>query len=118
MRAGVGLPSIWSHLNRQVYLGDEAFVARMQRKAVTPRGDASEIPRAQRVSPRKPLGHYTQLKLSRERAMARVVPNRELGVLIHEVVPRHERISLYLPEVLHPYRSIGRQLAQVRLLRR
>ena len=32
VRAGVGLPSLWSELSHQIYLGDERFVWRMQRK--------------------------------------------------------------------------------------
>ena len=71
VRAGVGLPSIWAHLNRQIYLGDDAFVARMQRKAGAMRGDALEVPRAQRRLPAKPLAHYVSLKMSRDKAIAR-----------------------------------------------
>jgi len=80
VRAGVGVPSIWNHLNRQVYLGDDAFVARMQRKADSARGDDSEIPRAQRKLPRKPLGHYTQLKFSRDKAMARAYASGDFSM--------------------------------------
>jgi len=47
--AGVGAEPIWKHLNRQVYLGSDAFVQRMQDKA----GDADDInvPRAHRRPP-------------------------------------------------------------------
>ena len=71
VRAGVGLPSIWSHLNRQVYLGDDVFVANMQRNAAAGVGNALEIPRAQRRLPAKPLTHYVGLKLPRDMAIAR-----------------------------------------------
>lgn len=71
VRAGIGQPSIWAHLNGQVYLGDDAFVSRMQRKAGRGLSDLLEVPRAQRRAPAKPLAHYTGLKVSRERAMAR-----------------------------------------------
>ncbi len=37
--AGVGAETIWSRLNRQVYLGDDAFVARMQAKATVGRDE-------------------------------------------------------------------------------
>lgn len=71
VRAGIGLPSIWERLNRQVYLGDDAFVARMQRKAGADRRDALEVPQTQRRRPAKPLALYVQLKLTRRVAMAR-----------------------------------------------
>ena len=70
VRAGVGLPSILSSLKQQMYLGDDAFVTRMQRKAGAS-AEALEVPRARRRAPAKPLAHYVALKLLRERAMAR-----------------------------------------------
>lgn len=71
VRAGIGLPSIWTQLNRQVYLGDDAFVARVLRKAGVASSDALEIPRVQRRLPAKPLTHYAGLHLPRDKAMAR-----------------------------------------------
>jgi hypothetical protein len=46
---GVGAEPIWTHLNRQVYLGDDALVVRMQAHA----GDVDQInvPRGQRRPP-------------------------------------------------------------------
>ncbi len=70
VRAGVGLPSIWNDLKQQMYLGDDAFVTRTQRKAGA-KVEALEVPRAQRRAPAKPLAHYVRLKLPREKAMAR-----------------------------------------------
>ena len=82
VRAGVGLPSIWAHLNRQVYLGDDAFVARMQRKAAAASGDDTlEIPRAQRRLPAKPLTHYVCLKLPRDRAIARAYASGDYSMV-------------------------------------
>lgn len=47
---GINQGSIWAGLRQQIYLGDERFVARMQRKA-KPHGDELSIPRAQRRAP-------------------------------------------------------------------
>jgi putative transposase len=68
---GVGLPSIWTHLNRQVYLGDDAFVARVLRKVRGVARHTLEIPRAQRRLPARPLTHYADLRLPRDKAIAR-----------------------------------------------
>jgi putative transposase len=57
VRAGVGLPSIWDGLHNQIYLGDEAFVTRMQ--ALNPENQQlSEVPRLQRRLHAKPLADY------------------------------------------------------------
>ncbi|MBX9849990.1 MAG: hypothetical protein K2X64_11895 [Rhodocyclaceae bacterium] len=58
VRAGVGLPSLWEQLHRQIYLGGEAFLKRMQRLA--DKAGIGEIPRAQRRPLTKPLSHYRQ----------------------------------------------------------
>jgi putative transposase len=65
------LPSIWEHLRNQIYLGDEAFVTRMQRKLIGRKksGDLSEIPKIQREPPPKPLEHYTRRYKNRNRAI-------------------------------------------------
>ena len=46
---GIG-QRIWEGLRQQIYLGDEAFVQRMQSRAVVA-GDASTVPRVQRRPP-------------------------------------------------------------------
>jgi REP element-mobilizing transposase RayT len=71
VRAGVGLPSVWEQLKEQVFLGDDAFVSRMQRKAGPAVREALEVPRGQRRAPARPLAHYLGLKLPRDAAMAR-----------------------------------------------
>ena len=48
--AGINADSPWMHLNRQAFLGDEAFVARMQKRAQG-RSDDLNIPKAQRRPP-------------------------------------------------------------------
>jgi len=68
VRAGVGLPGLWSELTQQIYLGDENFVKRMQRK-LDKSADLSEIPRAQRRPKAKPLAHYELIYKDRKRAM-------------------------------------------------
>lgn len=50
VREGLGKENIWADLRQQIYLGDEKFVARMQKKAKV-QGDELSIPRAQRRTP-------------------------------------------------------------------
>jgi hypothetical protein len=49
-----GGASIWSGLRQQIYLGDETFVEKMQKKASLP-VDQLNIPRVQRRRPAPPL---------------------------------------------------------------
>jgi len=64
--AGVGQASIWSALNRQVFLGDDAFVAKLQRKA---QSDDVNIPRAQRRPPAPSLAAISRKHRGRDAAM-------------------------------------------------
>lgn len=50
VKQGIKNESIWRELQQQIYLGDEKFVKRMQRKAGI-QGDELSIPRAQRRAP-------------------------------------------------------------------
>ena len=50
VREGIDQGSIWAGLRQQIYLGDEKFVARTQKKAKV-QGDEVSIPRAQRRAP-------------------------------------------------------------------
>jgi REP-associated tyrosine transposase len=54
VQEGKGRPSIWSELRQQMYLGDEKFVARMQ-KRIKVQGDELSIPRAHRRAAPPPL---------------------------------------------------------------
>jgi hypothetical protein len=65
--AGVGAEPIWKHLNRQVYLGSDAFVQRMQQKA----GDADDlnVPRAHRRPPPPSLEAIAAAYPDRDAAM-------------------------------------------------
>jgi REP element-mobilizing transposase RayT len=69
VRAGVGLESLWSDLNAQVFLGDETFVERMQ--ALLPDTDLREVPRLQRRVPARALSDYAQSAHSDREAMAK-----------------------------------------------
>ncbi|PPD17475.1 MAG: addiction module toxin RelE [Methylobacter sp.] len=60
VRAGVGLPPLWNNLKNQIFLGDTAFVEKLQRLIKADSGNLAEIPKAQRRPPAKPLSHYVQ----------------------------------------------------------
>ncbi len=68
---GIGGESIWRHLNRQVFLGDDAFVTRMQhaQEAVASTAADVNIPRAQRRPPAPPLLEIAASHGSRDGAM-------------------------------------------------
>jgi len=57
VQQGIGGESIWSRLNRQVFLGDDHFVERMQRRLGDRRDDV-QIPKTQR---RRPVPSLDQL---------------------------------------------------------
>ena len=50
VRQGLNAGTIWSGLQKQIYLGDDKFVTKMQKKAKV-QGDELSIPRAQRRGP-------------------------------------------------------------------
>jgi len=60
VRAGMALPPVWEHLRNQIFLGDEAFVKRLQSQIKAESNDLKEIPKAQRRSPAQPLSHYVE----------------------------------------------------------
>jgi len=60
VRAGIALPPVWEHLRNQIFLGDEAFVKRLQSQVKAESNDLKEIPKAQRRSPAQPLSHYVE----------------------------------------------------------
>jgi len=66
---GVGGDSIWSALRQQIYLGDDRFVKRMQKKARV-RGDESSIPRVQRRPPAPSIAAITRKHRDRNEAIA------------------------------------------------
>lgn len=66
---GIDRPGPWERLSHQVFLGSETFVERV--RSVLPRDrDLSEVPRAQRRPPARPLAEYARLHPDRDAAMA------------------------------------------------
>ena len=66
---GRGLPSIWTKLNRQVFLGDDEFVRRSQAASGSD-GEDVNIPRAQRRPPAPQLTVFVTGSRDRDDAMA------------------------------------------------
>ncbi|WP_244857237.1 transposase [Aromatoleum bremense] len=66
---GARLPSIWTQLRGQIYLGSEAFVAQMHTQ-LEQRPSLDEIPRAQRRGAPQPLTDF-ESRYGRREAMAR-----------------------------------------------
>lgn len=69
VRAGIGLPSLWGQLRNQIYLGDEKFIARMQ-KRVAQADNLSEVPRLHRRAPARSIAYYAGRHADRKLAMA------------------------------------------------
>ena len=66
---GVDLPSVWTDLKQQIYLGDEKFVERVQMLIDTGK-DLSEIPSPQARPRPKRIHEYLVLEKDRNRAIA------------------------------------------------
>jgi hypothetical protein len=66
---GARLPSVWTQLQGQIYLGSESFVRKMQAR-IEKRPALDEIPRAQRRGLTQPLADFEQ-RYARNEAMAR-----------------------------------------------
>lgn len=66
--AGIGADSIWKHLSSQVFLGDEAFVARSLKAGTV--SESVSIPRAQCRPPAPGLDVIQQLHADRNAAIA------------------------------------------------
>ena len=66
---GARLPSVWTQLQGQIYLGSDAFVKKMQ-SLIESRAPLDEIPRAQRRTLTQPLSHFKE-RYPRDEAMAR-----------------------------------------------
>jgi len=56
---GTGRKSIWSNINRQIFLGDDKFVAAAQAKVKRLEHDGN-IPRVQRLQPARPLSEIAK----------------------------------------------------------
>jgi len=57
VREGVGLPSIWTDLKKQVYLGDDQFINTLQKK-INKKEFLDDIPALQKRALAKPLRYY------------------------------------------------------------
>jgi len=68
VRAGVGLPPIWENLQQQIYLGDDTFVSRMQRR-ISKESRLGEIPTAQKRPKAKPLSDFAKRHKDSKKAM-------------------------------------------------
>jgi putative transposase len=68
VRAGVGLPGLWSDLSQQIYLGDDGFIKKMQKK-LSKEADLREIPRAQRRARARGLEYYANRHKYKKDAM-------------------------------------------------
>lgn len=66
---GARLPSVWTQLQGQIYLGSDAFVKKMQAQ-IEQKPALDEIPRAQRRGLTQPLADFEQ-RYARNEAMAR-----------------------------------------------
>lgn len=66
---GAGQGTLWTHLNGQIYLGDERFAERLQMRLPSS-GVSSEIPRLQRRGRVLPLAEYQRRHRERDEAMA------------------------------------------------
>ena len=64
---GIGQRSVWLNLRQQIYLGDDEFVERMQKKAGN--SDEMTIPKAQRRPPAKLISEIALLYDSRNEAI-------------------------------------------------
>jgi len=60
--------SMWRELKRQIFLGDDTFVSRMQDKIKGKNNDVN-FPKAQRRAPALPLAEYQKLSASRNEAI-------------------------------------------------
>jgi hypothetical protein len=68
IREGIGLPSLWTDLRQQIYLGNDEFVLRMQLQ-LDKRSDLSEIPRAQHRPKAQSLNYYASKNKDRKKSM-------------------------------------------------
>ncbi len=77
--AGKNQPSPWTSLKNQIYLGSDAFVAKMQRK-VEAAQDLSEVPAAQRRQMPKPLDYYARKYVERDEAIEQAYASGGYGM--------------------------------------
>ena len=88
--AGMKQESIWGGLRQQIYLGDERFIARMQRRA-EPQGDALSIPRAHRRAPAPSLPAIRARHPDRDKA---IVTAYATGAYSYREIAEHFELHL------------------------
>lgn len=76
---GKNQPALWEQLKNQIYLGTEAFVEKMQTKALA-QEDLSEIPLAQRCAMAKPLEYYAARSRDRDEAIVKAHSSGAYGM--------------------------------------
>ncbi len=87
---GMGEDGPWGDLRRQIYLGDEAFVERMQGKAGAA-GDGLSVPKAQRRKPAPPLHEIMAAHADRNAA---IVAAYATGAYSYREIAAHLGIHL------------------------
>jgi DNA-directed RNA polymerase specialized sigma24 family protein len=87
---GIKAASIWAELRQQIYLGDEKFVKRMQRKAAL-LGDKLSIPRAQRRPPAQSIAAIAAKHPERNKA---IVAAYSTGVYSYREIAEHFGLHL------------------------
>ena len=87
---GVGKETVWSELRQQIYLGNEKFVQRMQRKTAL-QGDELTVPRAQRRAPAPSLAAVE--KKCRDRNSA-IVAAYDTGVYSYREIAEYFGLHL------------------------
>lgn len=70
VKEGKGQPSPWGQLKNQVFLGDNAFVSKMQ-ALIEPDRDLSEVPLGQKRAMAKPLDSFERSSGTRNKAIVR-----------------------------------------------
>lgn len=76
---GKNQPAIWEQLKNQIYLGTDAFIAKMQAKKPD-KEDLSEIPLGQRRAMAKPLEHYAARSKTRNEAIVNAYNSGAYGM--------------------------------------
>lgn len=87
---GISGGSIWEGLRQQIYLGDEKFVAQMQKKALV-QGDELSIPRAQLRGPAPTLSTISAGHRTRDDA---IVAAYDTGAYSYREIAEHFGIHL------------------------
>ncbi len=87
---GIPLGSIWAELRQQIYLGDEKFIKRMQRKAEL-QGDELSIPRAQRRPPAQSIANIAAKHPERNEA---IVTAYATGAYSYREIAKHFGLHL------------------------